>query len=461
MRLDFYPVLFAATSWGGARSLDALRFPHSRSRARWFRSGRAMVMPDNGDGLRTAMERSERSKRSCPTGADSVLVGMWHDLPETPRQEEQLRRAKVAAEAASDAKSIVLRNMRHEICTPMHAPNSPRWRGEARQANNPVLLVPLTRSLPFPSPFHLLPVCRFGLPFTSPSSPLTLPFLCLLLPISPPLSLPFSSLSPPISLRFPSSSVLLASPSPPFSIPFPSLSPPDPLPIPSRFPPIPIPVPSPSPPRSLPFPSPSSLITCTCIFSEQSKIDSQRPSALPRASRTFGSALSLKRSMYLQPETYRHAQEDKAPGTCIKEGPSGRAIRGCWVAGLLGCWEANSTGMLRQIIPHRVSNVIEFTHTVVTHQLLRCTPHVLLLLLHYSSILQTGPPARQGFQGTIMQIYPLCNNLKPLLRRLKSRLLCNNLKPLLSAEEKTSRGAKKQWSPSIVLANTSHKIRMV
>ncbi|CAI5947984.1 unnamed protein product, partial [Closterium sp. NIES-64] len=264
---------------------------------------------------------------SCPTGADSVLVGMWHDLPETPRQEEQLRRAKVAAEAASDAKSIVLRNMRHEICTPMHAPNSPRWRGEARQ--------------------------------------------------------------------------------------------------------------------------------------EQSKIDSQRPSALPRASRTFGSALSLKRSMYLQPETYRHAQEDKAPGTCIKEGPSGRAIRGCWVAGLLGCWEANSTGMLRQIIPHRVSNVIEFTHTVVTHQLLRCTPHVLLLLLHYSSILQTGPPARQGFQGTIMQIYPLCNNLKPLLRRLKSRLLCNNLKPLLSAEEKTSRGAKKQWSPSIVLANTSHKIRMV
>ncbi|CAI5962799.1 unnamed protein product [Closterium sp. NIES-65] len=253
-------------------------------------------------------------QQAMPLG---VLVGMWHDLPETPRQEEQLRRAKVAAEAASDAKSIVLRNMRHEICTPMHA-------------NNPVLLVPLTRSLPFPSPFHLLPVCRFGLPFTSPSSPLTLPFLCLLLPISPPLSLPFSSLSPPISLRFPSSSVLLASPSPPFSIPFPSLSPPDPLPIPSRFPPIPIPVPSPSPPRSLPFPSPSSLITCTCIFSEQSKIDSQRPSALPRASRTFGSALSLKRSMYYQPETYRHAQEDKAPGTCIKEGPSGRAIRGCW-----------------------------------------------------------------------------------------------------------------------------------
>ncbi|CAI5992292.1 unnamed protein product [Closterium sp. NIES-64] len=264
--------------------------------------------------------------RSCPTGADSVLVGMWHDLPETPRQEEQLRRAKVAAEAASDAKSIVLRNMRHEICTPMHA-------------NNPVLLVPLTRSLPFPSPFHLLPVCRFGLPFTSPSSPLTLPFLCLLLPISPPLSLPFSSLSPPISLRFPSSSVLLASPSPPFSIPFPSLSPPDPLPIPSRFPPIPIPVPSPSPPRSLPFPSPSSLITCTCIFSEQSKIDSQRPSALPRASRTTPGLSAYVRWQFV-----------------------------------------------------------------------------------------SGPPASI---------------------------------PLLSAEEKTSRGAKKQWSPSIVLANTSHKIRMV
>ncbi|CAI5982714.1 unnamed protein product [Closterium sp. NIES-64] len=355
--------------------------------------------------------------RSCPTGADSVLVGMWHDLPETPRQEEQLRRAKVAAEAASDAKSIVLRNMRHEICTPMHA-------------NNPVLLVPLTRSLPFPSPFHLLPVCRFGLPFTSPSSPLTLPFLCLLLPISPPLSLPFSSLSPPISLRFPSSSVLLASPSPPFSIPFPSLSPPDPLPIPSRFPPIPIPVPSPSPPRSLPFPSPSSLITCTSRQGFQVRLTC----ALPEVSAGWGEV----------------GGEMGVGG--VGGGGEGRG------GGGMDLQEANRAALYQPSEVGEGREMVVAWLGVSASEAGSYAPYVRWQFV-------SGPPASIG---TIMQIYPAVCSSAHCVLTLTVGLWARGMvrhgraaKTGMSAEEKTSRGAKKQRSPSIVLANTSHKIRMV
>ncbi|CAI5992267.1 unnamed protein product [Closterium sp. NIES-64] len=201
---------------------------------------------------------------SCPTGADSVLVGMWHDLPETPRQEEQLRRAKVAAEAASDAKSIVLRNMRHEICTPMHA-------------NNPVLLVPLTRSLPFPSPFHLLPVC----PFASPSPPLPLPLPSHFSVCYSPFPLPFPSPSPPSLLPFLSASPPLRfsllpllphfpSPSPPFPLPIPFPYLPVSLLFPSPYPPPPLLVPSPFPPHPLSSHAPGFQVRPTCALPEVS-----------------------------------------------------------------------------------------------------------------------------------------------------------------------------------------------
>ncbi|CAI5985403.1 unnamed protein product [Closterium sp. NIES-65] len=74
--------------------------------------------------------------------------------------------------------------------------------------------------------------------------------------------------------------------------------------------------------------------------------------------------------------------------------------------------------MLRQTIPHRVSNVIKFTHTVVTHQLLHCTPPA-LLLLHYPLHSPTGPPARQGFQFCLRCLAPCYCGHSPLVVALR------------------------------------------
>ncbi|CAI5502119.1 unnamed protein product [Closterium sp. Naga37s-1] len=57
---------------------------------------------------------SRHGSRITRVGTDSVLVATWHHLPETPRQEEQLRRGKEVEEASGDARSI-LAKMSHEI----------------------------------------------------------------------------------------------------------------------------------------------------------------------------------------------------------------------------------------------------------------------------------------------------------------------------------------------------------
>ncbi|CAI5495988.1 unnamed protein product [Closterium sp. Naga37s-1] len=159
-------------------------------------------------------------------------------LSETPRQEEQMRRAKEAAAAARDASRIPMHDGTSAWLSGMYLPFILYTSQQPRFSHS---------SVPVPSPSSLLSL-YFLIPW-------------------PPLPQPFHSPSPPVPLPIPLS---FPSPSPRPHLAFFSTSPPLPIPslpflphFPSPFPPFPIPLPSSSPPRSRPFPCPSALITCT------------------------------------------------------------------------------------------------------------------------------------------------------------------------------------------------------